>query len=88
MEPGPVLASPPETDQVTLAEMPACVAENCSTAVPVVFFPLQPVQLVSMVAVPGETCRSMNCPPSRRSLQVQVEQERGRLPASAPANAL
>jgi len=54
MEPGPALASPPETDQVTPAEMPACVAENCSTGAPEEFVVLQPVQLVSMVAVPGE----------------------------------
>jgi hypothetical protein len=55
MEPGPELASPPESAQVTLAALPPeSVAENCSTAVPVVPVALQPVQLVSIVGVPGE----------------------------------
>ena len=40
---------------VTLAAPPlASVAENCSTAVPDELVALQPVQLVSIVAVPGE----------------------------------
>lgn len=55
MEPGPALASPPETDQVTLAAPPPDnVAENCATGAPEEFDVLQPVQLVSIVAVPGE----------------------------------
>ena len=56
MVPGPALASPPETDQLTLAEPPPeSVARKCSTAAPEELVALQPVQLVSMAAVPGET---------------------------------
>ena len=55
MVPGPEFASPPETDQVTLAAPPPeSVAENCSTVAPEELVVLQPVQLVSMAAVPGE----------------------------------
>jgi hypothetical protein len=55
MLPGPLLASPPETDQVTLAAPPpVSVAENCSTDAPLALLALQPVQLVSMEPVPGE----------------------------------
>ena len=54
MVPAPVLR--PLTDQLTLAEPPLfSVAVNCSTAVPEELVVLQPVQLVSTVAVPGET---------------------------------
>ena len=52
--PGPLLVSPPESDQVTAAAPPpAIVALNCSTGVPSVLVALQPVQLVSIEAVPG-----------------------------------
>ena len=55
MVPGPLLASPPETDQATDAGPPAVSeALNCSTAVPCLLVPLQPVQLVSIVVVPGD----------------------------------
>ena len=55
MVPGPEFASPPETDQVTLAAPPPeRVAENCSKAAPEELVVLQPVQFVSMAAVPGE----------------------------------
>jgi hypothetical protein len=54
IEPAPVLASPPETLQVTAAGPPlASVAENCSTALPLEPVALQPVQLVSMKLMPG-----------------------------------
>jgi hypothetical protein len=53
MDPGPEFASPPETDQLTLAAPPPKVAENSSTNPPDVVPVLHPVQLVSMVAVPG-----------------------------------
>src|SRR5580658_3364411 len=54
MEPGPPLASPPETDHVTAAASPfGSLAENCSTDAPLEFVVLQPVQLVSMEPVPG-----------------------------------
>jgi hypothetical protein len=52
MAPGPDKASPPLTDQVMLAEPPP-ERVNCSEA-PDELVELQPVQLVSMVAVPGE----------------------------------
>ncbi len=56
MVPGPEFASPPETDQVTLAAPPPeRVAENCSKVAPEESVALQPVQLVSMAAVPGKT---------------------------------
>ena len=56
MVPGPALASPPETAHVTLAAPPPeSVAESCSTGVPEELELLQPVQLVSIVAVVGET---------------------------------
>jgi hypothetical protein len=63
--PGPVLASPPETVQVTLAAPPLfSVAANCSKAWPVVLLvELQPVQLVSMLAVPRETEKAPPPPP-------------------------
>jgi len=55
MVPGPAFASPPETDHVTLAALPLeSVAENCSIAAPEELAELQPVQLVSMAAVPGK----------------------------------
>lgn len=54
MLPGPELASPPETVQFTPAAPPLRVAENCSTDPPDELVALQPVQLVSMVPVPGE----------------------------------
>ena len=53
MVPGPEFASPPETVQFTSATLPLNVAENCSTNPPDVVV-LHPVQLASMVAVPGE----------------------------------
>jgi hypothetical protein len=53
MVPGPEFASPPETIQFTLASPPLNVAENCSTNPPGEVV-LHPVQLASMVAVPGE----------------------------------
>src|SRR5271169_3420139 len=56
MVPGPALVSPPETDHVTVAAPPDCVAVNCSTACPVLLLVvLQPVQLVSIDTVPGVT---------------------------------
>jgi hypothetical protein len=55
IDPAPALGSPPLTDQETEAAPPPLnVAENCSTAWPALLVVLQPVQLVSMVAVPGE----------------------------------
>jgi hypothetical protein len=53
MVPEPEFASPPETVQFTLAALPLNVAENCSTNPPDVVV-LHPVQLASMVAIPGE----------------------------------
>ena len=54
MVPAPLLASPPETDQVTVAAPPAeRVAVNCSTEAPWVLVALQPVQFVSMELEPG-----------------------------------
>jgi hypothetical protein len=53
MVPGPEFASPPETVQFTLAALPLNVAENCSTNPPDEVV-LHPVQLASMVAIPGE----------------------------------
>jgi hypothetical protein len=56
MLPAPAFTSPPLTDQLTEAAPPPLrVAENCSMADPEVLTALQPVQLVSMVAEPGET---------------------------------
>jgi hypothetical protein len=57
MDPAPAFASPPETAHVTLAAPPLLsVAVNCSMACPVVLLAaLQPVQLVSIETVPGET---------------------------------
>lgn len=58
MAPGPLFASPPETDQVTAAAPPpVSVAPNCSTDVPCAPVALQPVQLVSMEPVPGESVK-------------------------------
>ena len=54
MVPAPVFASPPETDQLTVAAVPFAVAVNRSKTLPDESDPLQPVQLVSMVAVLGE----------------------------------
>ena len=54
MVPVPDFASPPETVQFTLAALPLTVAENCSANPPDVVVVLHPVQLSSMVAVPGE----------------------------------
>jgi hypothetical protein len=55
MEPRPLFESPPEIDQVTAAAPPpASVAVNCSTDAPCELVVLQPLQLVSMDAVPGE----------------------------------
>jgi len=55
MLPGPLLASPPESDQATdAAPPPASVAVSCSTDVPCALAALQPVQLVSMAPEPGE----------------------------------
>ena len=52
--PGPLFGSPPDSDQVTVAAPPpANVAVNCSAGVPSTLVPLQPVQLVSIEAVPG-----------------------------------
>jgi hypothetical protein len=55
MAPGPLFASPPETDQTTRAVPPlASVAGNCSTDTPDALIALQPAQLVSILAVLGE----------------------------------
>jgi hypothetical protein len=54
MVPAPEFASPPEIVQFTLAVPPLNDAENCSTNPPDVVVVLHPVQLASMVAVPGE----------------------------------
>jgi hypothetical protein len=55
IDPGPLLASPPKSDQVTAAVSPlANVAVNCSTEVPLELVALHPVQLVSMEVIPGE----------------------------------
>lgn len=56
MVPAPEFASPPESVQFTLAALPPNVAENCSTNPPDEVV-LHPVQLASMVAVPGEIKR-------------------------------
>src|SRR5271165_1061924 len=54
MVPGPLFASPPDTDQVTAAlPPPVSVAVNCSTDEPRELVVLQPVQLVSMALAPG-----------------------------------
>ncbi len=75
MVPGPELASPPETDHVTLAAVPLeSAAVNCSTAVFEELFVLQPVQLVSIAAVPGE----IDKPPPEGSMELPEVQ-----PASA-----
>lgn len=56
IDPAPSTASPPLTAQFTEAAPPPLrVAENCSTDAPELLVALHPVQLVSMVAVPGET---------------------------------
>ena len=56
MFPAPVLASPPITDHVTFAAPPPVNVElYCSIAAPEWLVVLQPVQLVSMAAVPGVT---------------------------------
>ena len=54
MEPAPVLESPPLTDQETEGVPLLLDAMNCSTT-PEEVEALQPVQVVSMAAVPGET---------------------------------
>src|ERR1700677_3225551 len=55
MAPGPLLASPPETDQMTGAgPPPVSEALNCSTDAPWLLVALQPVQLVSIAPVPGD----------------------------------
>ena len=52
------MPSPPVTFQVTFAAPPpVSVAENCSTEAPLELVALQPVQLVSMVEVPGEMAK-------------------------------
>ena len=54
--PGPLRASPPLAFHVTSAPSSAGrVVRNCSTGVPCLLDTLQPVQLVSMTPVPGET---------------------------------
>src|ERR1035437_27979 len=54
MVPGPLLASPPETDQATFCVLPPAVtALNCCAGVPWGPVELQPVQLVSIVLAPG-----------------------------------
>jgi hypothetical protein len=56
MEPGPLTASPPSTDQKTgAAPPPVSVAASCNDATLAAPAALQPVQLVSMAAVPGVT---------------------------------
>lgn len=56
--PAPLVESPPLTDHVTEAAVPlACLAENCSAALPEELVELQPVQLVSMEIVEGETLK-------------------------------
>jgi hypothetical protein len=56
--PAPELASPPETDHVTLGAAPLeSEAVNCSTEAFEELFELQPVQLVSIAAAPGVTDR-------------------------------
>ena len=53
MLPGPLLVSPPDTLHLT-----DVVAVNCSAAVPLAEVALQPVQLVSSEAVPGEMLKA------------------------------
>jgi hypothetical protein len=56
IDPGPEFVSPPLTAQVTEAAPPLfSVAVNCSTACPKLELALQPVQLVSIETVPGDT---------------------------------
>jgi len=58
MLPGPLLGSPPETDQVTSADSPlAREARKRSTEVPLLLIALHPVQLVSMELVPGKIAK-------------------------------
>jgi hypothetical protein len=53
------LVSPPETLQVTEAAPPELsVAVNCSAAAPLAALALQPVQLVSKLAVPGAMAKT------------------------------
>src|SRR5208283_677557 len=53
--PGPLFPSPPLTDHNTAAAPPLLsVAVNCSTDAPLALVELQPVQLVSIISVPGE----------------------------------
>lgn len=55
MPPAPLVASPPEIDQITAAAPPlASVAENCSTVAPCALAALQAVQFVSIELVPGK----------------------------------
>lgn len=57
--PAPVVASPPETLQVTEAALPfESAAENCSTGAPLALVALHPVQLVSIEPVPGDMERA------------------------------
>ncbi len=56
MVPGPLVASPPLRLQTTFASPPPCrMARNCSACAPWLPLALQPVQLVSMTATPGES---------------------------------
>src|SRR5580658_1928757 len=76
MAPGPLLASPPETDQMTGAGPPAASeAVNCWTDVPCLLVALHPVQLVSIVLVPGER------------LKVELEGSAVTAPPAQPATA-
>jgi hypothetical protein len=53
--PGPLFASPPDTDHVTAAGPPPVkVAVNCSTDLPCALVTLHPVQFVSIEFVLGE----------------------------------
>ena len=59
MRPGPAIASPPETDQLTGAADPlASAAENRCTGNPRPLVALQPAQLVSTLAMPGEIVKA------------------------------
>src|SRR3954468_4128842 len=59
MRPGPATGSPPDTDQVTRAALPLLsVAAKRWTGRPRGLAPLQPLQLVSMAAAPGEMAKT------------------------------
>jgi len=75
--------------QVTVAAPPLLsVAVNCSTGEPELLVPLQPVQLVSMDAVPGETEKVLlEELPEEVEAVVPPPQPANRISAGKPANA-